>query len=170
MEVISNSSGGFNLEIFEVNSYLLQIIEGLLGVMAKLLDNEYNNVREDSDIFSSSRIPKIPLKKYLERIFKMCDVENSTLVLAIIYLIRFHKKANISINLFNVHRLLLISIVVSVKINEDYILRDSCYAAIGGIKRELLAALERAFLDSLEWNLFVDDKTFQEYSLLLSQL
>lgn len=171
MEVMSNPSEGHNLANFEVKSCLLLVFEHLLGVMAELIDRRNkDHERDKSDIFSSSSIPKIPLKNYLERISKMCEVENSTLILALIYLNRFQKATSQRITKFNAHRLLLISIVVSVKINEDYIMKDSCYAAIGGIKIELLATLERAFLDSLEWDLYVDDETYQAYSLHLLKL
>ena len=67
-------------------------------------------------------------------------------------------------NYFNIHKLIIASLIVSIKYNEDYYYSNKIYAKICGISREEINKLEIEFLKLLEFNLFVDDEIYFQYS------
>jgi hypothetical protein len=64
---------------------------------------------------------------------------------------------------FNIHRLLFISIIASIKYNEDIIYNNLFYSKIGGITETELIKLETYFLKIIDFELFVRDDLYQKY-------
>ena len=115
-------------------------------------------------IFSHKNIPKIPLEDYLKRIQKYSELEDSTLIIALIYIDRLLENHNFKLSKNNVHRILAASVLTAVKYNEDEIL-DNCYfAKIFGITTKELNNIENEFLDLIEFQLYVSEELFQLYS------
>ncbi|XP_022891976.1 cyclin-U4-1-like [Olea europaea var. sylvestris] len=71
-------------------------------------------------IFHGLTRPTISLNSYLQRIFKYANCSPSCYITAYIYLERFtQKQPLLPINSFNVHRLLITSVLVSAKFMDD---------------------------------------------------
>jgi len=64
-------------------------------------------------------------------------------------------------------RLLLTSVLVAIKYNEDDYYSNTYYAKIGGINLEEINKLEIAFLDMINWNLFIEHNFFNKYKSFL---
>eukprot|EP00438_Fugacium_kawagutii_P003497 Skav218378 [mRNA] locus=scaffold2066:267886:269482:- [translate_table: standard] len=72
---------------------------------------------------------------------------DSCFLLALIYIIRFLDFCpDFVVNAFSIHRLLAISLVVSVKFHEDKIYSNAFYAKVTGLRQEELNAGELEFL------------------------
>ncbi|GFZ02871.1 cyclin p4;1 [Actinidia rufa] len=64
--------------------------------------------------------PNISIQSYLERIFKYANCSPSCFVVAYVYLDRFvQRQPSLPINSFNIHRLLITSVMVAAKFMDD---------------------------------------------------
>ena len=112
--------------------------------------------------FTYKIIPQISLLDYLRRIIKYLKLEFSTLIISMIYIDRICKE-KVYINEFNCHRIMLISIYMAYKYNEDCTHDNKYLSLVSGINLEEMISLEHDFLDLIEFNLFVNDNIYNEY-------
>ncbi|CAH8301629.1 unnamed protein product [Eruca vesicaria subsp. sativa] len=150
------------------------------GVMPKLiafLSSLLERVAESNDLtrrvttqsqrvssFHGQSRPSITIQSYLERIFKYANCSPSCFVVAYVYLDRFtHRQPSLPINSFNVHRLLITSVMVSAKFLDDRYYNNAYYAKVGGISTKEMNLLELDFLFGLGFELNVTPNTFHAY-------
>ena len=82
--------------------------------------HEVNNLKEKKETnFCSKEIPNITITNYILRLTKKINIEPSTLILGIIYFDKICNKGNIILSFLNVYRLILISLVLAIKFNEE---------------------------------------------------
>ena len=117
--------------------------------------------------FLSKKVPAISIKNYLERLIKYSKIENTTLVLILIFIDRVCDINKIRLNYFNIHKLIIASMVVSIKYNEDDYFSNEFYAKVGGIRMTEMNKLEYEFLSLIEFNLFVNEDVFKKYNTYL---
>ena len=113
--------------------------------------------------FIHEHVPKISLFDYLCRIQKYSEVENSTIIISLIYLDRICNKKGIKLTKYNIHRLLFTSILVAIKYNEDIIYDTKFYSKVAGVSVEELKILESAFLKIIDFQLFVSEELYNKY-------
>ena len=143
---------------------IIQLISSTLDDVIIQNENSKNNPFDyDDSLFAHKKIPKIDIEDYLERIQKYTKMEDSTLTIALIYIERLLNKQNIKLSKYNVHRILLTSISLAIKYNEDEIYANNFYAKVFGISSKELNKLENEFLDLIEFKLFISDETFKLY-------
>ena len=145
---------------------LLEEISSVLEAIIRQNKNAKNTENKNIEIFYTQE-PSISIYDYLDRIQKYLNVNNSTLILSLIYIDRICKEKGIKLRKNNIHRILFTSIVISIKYNEDTFFKNSFYAKVGGISVKELTKLENAFLKLIEFKLFVSDDLFQKYSSYL---
>ncbi|KAJ0259212.1 Cyclin-U4-1 [Hirschfeldia incana] len=150
------------------------------GVMPKLivfLSSLLERVAESNDqsrrvttqsqsvsVFHGLSRPTITIQSYLERIFKYANCSPSCFVVAYVYLDRFtQRQPSLPINSFNVHRLLITSVMVSAKFLDDLYYNNAYYAKVGGISTKEMNLLELDFLFGLGFDLNVKPNTFHAY-------
>ena len=117
--------------------------------------------------FLSKKVPAITIKNYLERLIKYTKIENTTLVLILIFIDRVCDINKIRLNYFNIHKLIIASMLVSIKYNEDDYFSNEFYAKVGGIRMTEMNKLEYEFLSLIEFNLFVNEEVFNKYNTYL---
>lgn len=106
-----------------------------------------------SSCFHGFRKPSIGIEEYLERLREHFSCSDSCFLLALIYIIRLLDFCpNFVVNAFSIHRLLAISLVVSVKFHEDQIYSNTFYAKVSGLRQEELNAGELEFLKLIKWD------------------
>ena len=140
----------------EIDNTLTQII------------SEKKNSKNQNDIFSHGRVPKIPLFDYLLRIQKYTRIDNSTIIMALIYIDRVCIRKGLTLTNYNIHRLLFTSILISIKFNEDIIYDNLLYSKIGGIHVAELNKLEHEFLKMIGFSLFVSEEVYKKYYTYLN--
>jgi hypothetical protein len=140
------------------------IINGVTKLLKGFINSSSNIINSH---FTAPYLPEISIEDYLIRIIENTQIEESTLISSLIYIERLILKTNTKITDLDIHRLLLTSIILSIKYNEDKIYPQHYYANIGGIKTEELNILECEFLNGIEFALFINDTEFNSFKELL---
>lgn len=144
---------------------LIKSISHLLSEIVKVNSQmEY----DEKDPFSSKIVTTIPIQYYIERIKKYTNIENSTLIITLIYADRVCALSKLVLHPHNIHRIILSSCLLAIKYNEDEFYANDYYAQVGGITTEELNLLEYNCIQRLNFNLFVDTTMFNKYVTYLS--
>lgn len=158
-------------KLIETNTTGFRIAKVIKDLLFKnrTLNNYNQKIKEQSKmIFSSKKIPKIPISDYIQRIIQYTGIENSSLITSLIYLDRICQN-DILITDYNIHRLLLMSIIMSIKNNEDIIYENGYYSKVAGVTIKEFNKLESDFLILLEFKLFVSEEEFFKYKFYLEK-
>ena len=149
----------YNTLIYKIYIILDSILE----------ENKYlKNYKEKIDkqkklVFYSNEIPTISIIDYLYRIQSLTNIEDSTLIIALIYIDKICEKASIILTEYNIHRLLFSSILIAIKYNEDSYFGLKLYAKIAGIPAKELKKLESEYLRLIQFDLYVNKNSFEKY-------
>ena len=100
---------------------LCQMIAFLSSLLERVAEsNDHNQQHQKISVFHGLTRPNISIQSYLERIFKYANCSPSCFVVAYVYLDRFtQRQPSLPINTFNVHRLLITSVMVAAKFMDD---------------------------------------------------
>ncbi|RZC25502.1 Cyclin-U4-1 [Glycine soja] len=97
---------------------MIAFLSSLLERVAE--SNDHNQQHQKISVFHGLTRPNISIQSYLERIFKYANCSPSCFVVAYVYLDRFtQRQPSLPINTFNVHRLLITSVMVAAKFVDD---------------------------------------------------
>jgi len=149
------------------SSNLTDIISfSLLEIISKSKENKNYKEKIKSQkkcIFTSKKNPNISIGDYLTRIKKFTKINDSTLIICLIYLDRYIKINKIILTDFNVHRIFFASLLIAIKYNEDFFYTNKFYSNVAGLKCSELNKLELKFVTDLNFDLFVDKNLFEKY-------
>lgn len=101
---------------------LIAFLSALLERVAESNDltRRVTTQSQSDSVFHGLSRPSITIQSYLERIYKYADCSSSCFVVAYVYLDRFtHRQPSLPINSFNVHRLLITSVMIAAKFLDD---------------------------------------------------
>ena len=170
---------GINLNINQIqinNNYLIanqrevekkniELISDLLkGICDK---NESQPINFNSNIlkpFTTKTRPSISIKDYLLRLSKFTKMEESTMILVLIYIDRICNYNKIQLLYQNIFKIILASAFVAIKFNEDIHYSLEVYAKIGGVPPSELEYLEFHFLILIKFALNVNKTLYDKYS------
>jgi hypothetical protein len=142
------------------------ILEELLKQNKQLSSYKKKIYEQSKMVFSCHKKPKISILEYINRIIKYTYLEKSSLIVSLIYLDRICQN-DILLTDYNIHRLLLISIIISIKINEDKIFGNNYYAEVGGISIKEFNSIESDFVNFINYYLFVTEEEYFKYKMYL---
>ncbi|XP_050225205.1 cyclin-U4-1-like [Mercurialis annua] len=143
---------------------VITFLSSLLQRVSELNDINDEIYPQRISVFHGLTRPNISVQSYLERIFKYANCSPSCFVVAYVYLDRFaQRQPSVLINSFNVHRLLITSVLVSAKFMDDIYYNNAYYAKVGGISTAEMNLLELDFLFGLGFQLNVTPNTFHTY-------
>ena len=114
-------------------------------------------------VFSARTAPSIDIDDYLRRIQYYGEMEDNTLIIALISIDRLCNIASITLTQYNIHRILFTAILIAVKYNEDKIYDNAYYAEIAGVPLKELNVMENEFLDLINFNICVNTDIFEHY-------
>lgn len=155
-----NSKDLKKLNIEEKLSKLeLNISEILSEISSQNADIEYNA----DDPFSKENPSKVTLQYFFGRIKRYSQIENSTLIIILIYADRMCVTAGIILNPHNIHRLILGCLILAIKYNEDVYYNNEYYAKVGGVTLDELNRLEYTSFQLLNNNLFISKDIYDKY-------
>ncbi|TVU31656.1 hypothetical protein EJB05_23352 [Eragrostis curvula] len=128
--------------------------------------------RRPVSAFQGLTKPAISIAGYLERIFRFASCSPSCYVVAYIYLDRFlRRRPALAVDSFNVHRLLITSVLTAVKFVDDICYNNAYFARVGGISLVEMNYLEVDFLFGIAFDLNVTPAAFASYcSVLQSEM
>ncbi|WJX91632.1 Cyclin-U4-1 [Trifolium repens] len=149
---------------------LISFLSSLLEKVAESNDETQTQQKQKISVFHGETRPNISIQSYLERIFKYANCSSSCIIVAYVYLDRFTRlQPSLPINSFNVHRLLITSVMVAAKFMDDVCYNNAYYAKVGGIPKSEMNFLELDFLFGVGFNLNVTPVTFQAYCVHLQK-
>ena len=143
----------------------IELISDLLkGICDK---NESQPINFNSNIlkpFTTKTRPSISIKDYLLRLSKFTKMEESTMILVLIYIDRICNYNKIQLLYQNIFKIILASAFVAIKFNEDIHYSLEVYAKIGGVPPSELEYLEFHFLILIKFALNVNKTLYDKYS------
>ncbi|GMI66966.1 cyclin p4;1 [Hibiscus trionum] len=152
------------LENPNVMPNLISFLSSLLQKVAESNDVNCRVEAQKISVFHGLSRPTISIQNYLDRIYKYANCSPSCFIVAYVYLDRFsQRQPSLPINSFNVHRLLITSVMVAAKFLDDMYYNNAYYAKVGGITTMEMNFLEVDFLFGLGFKLHVTPNTFQGY-------
>ena len=159
---ISNIDSNQSFNDFSVVQRISSTLDDIIS-KNETENNKNNLIDYDYSLFTHGTIPKISIEDYLNRIQKYTELEDSTLIIALIYIDRLLENKNFKLSIYNVHRILFTAVLLAIKYNEDEIYENNVFAEIFGVSNKELNNLENEFLDLIEFKLFITKKIFQLY-------
>ena len=144
-----------------------ELLISISNLLKEIVDEQQEVNETRRTLFFSKTIPGISIESYLDRIIKYTKMETSTLILILIYIDRICEYNSLVLNKYNVHRLLLAAMIVSIKVNEDDFYSNLYYSKVGGVSLEELNSLENEFLKLIRFRLWADYNLFSKYKLNL---
>lgn len=149
---------------------LIDYLSSLLQRVAEANDINGRYQPQKISVFHGLTRPNISIQSYLERIFKYANCSPCCFVVAYVYLDRFTQcQPSLPINSFNIHRLLITSVMIAAKFMDDMYYNNAYYAKVGGISITEMNFLEVDFLFGLGFHLNVTPTTFQTYCSYLQK-
>jgi len=113
--------------------------------------------------FTNKNIPSISIKDYLLRLSKHAKINESTIILILIYIDRICNMNHFILTYYNIHKMILAAFILAIKYNEDCYYSMNYYSKIGGITLSELNNLESEYLILIEYNLFIQAKLYDKY-------
>ena len=150
-----------------------QIIKAITGNLndiiaenSKMINLKY--ISKDN-LFYLDKLPNISLEDYILYLMKYTQINISTLILAVIYIDIFCDKFKYFLTLNNIYRMILISIFISIKYNEDKYMNPKFYAQLAGVSIDELLFLEYNMCVALEFSFFVREDLYEQYFIYFSK-
>ena len=164
------SSNKNNPEEKNINEIFLKkfnlTLETVIDANKELSNYEDILNKQKNMSFTLKYKPSITLIQYLERIMHYTEAEESTFIIALIYIDRIGKISNVILSPFNVHKLIFASVLLAIKYNEDTIFDFKYYSLISGMSINELQQLEIDFIILLKFKLYINKNEFNNYKLL----
>jgi hypothetical protein len=114
--------------------------------------------------FHSSRLPPIRILDYFKRISQYFYCSDACFVLGPLLIDRIGKlHPDFDICKFNIHRLLVISVMLAAKSHDDVYYSNTFYARVAGIPVKEINYLESCFLELLGWRVRASPEEFEVY-------
>lgn len=147
-----------------------QMIISTIEIISDLFINicEENKIKKNNKnylikSFTHKFIPSISIKDYILRLAKHSKVNESTIIIILIYIDRICNINHLNLTYYNIHKLILASFILAIKYNEDNYYSMSFYSKIGGISLSELNNLELECLILIRYNLLIQPKLFDKY-------
>lgn len=135
-----------------------------ITLTARLLEDliEQEGVECES-MFNSSLPSGISLVDFLRRVHKFTQFSKECLLIAIIYLDRYNlTDEDFSLNSTNVHKILLTCLLLATKFQDDRYYDNKTFEFAGGVNVAQLHRYETHVFEALDFNLFVDEESYNE--------
>jgi len=115
--------------------------------------------------FCALRTPKITIEDYVNRIVFNSYCSEECFVLALIYIERLiRRNQGFFVDKYNVHRLILTSVMIAEKYLDDESFDNAYYSRVGGLSLKKMNELEREFLFMINFNLHVENELFTAWN------
>jgi hypothetical protein len=160
LEEVSN----FEVEEEVYKQKLTPILSNLLSLLVlKNTDISKKTIVMKTSSFDAKVAPDISIQDYFERIVKYTPCSKECYLAAFIYIDRIIKINNFKITPYNVHRVLITSIMLASKLLDDHTFDNKYYSYVAGLTTKELNCLEINFLELLGYNLSVTEEVFRSY-------
>ena len=161
-------------EDLQINEILLNKINKILLIVLeknKTLKNYKEKVSSQKNMsFTSYKKPSLSVKDYLFRIQNYTEVEDNTIIIALMYIDRLSDISSVLLTPYNIHRILFVSILLAIKYNEDICFGFDFYAKVAGMPISDLKVMEREFVYLIKFKFYIDKDEFEKYKLYIDDI
>lgn len=164
----SKNEGKATKEKNEFIHIVSNILEEIVIETENLMSNDHL-IENEIKVFNASKVPKVKIEDYLKRIMDFSRCEENTVISALILIDTICENHCFLLSKLNYHRVLLVSIIISIKFHEDTCFSNQLYSKIGGISLTQLNVLEIEFLKLIGFNAYVKEKEFNGYFLYIQK-
>jgi len=120
---------------------------------------------DELTVFHAKKLPTITIHDYMGRLQQFSCCSEACFVLAFIYIDRvLQKNPSFPLGSLCIHRLILACLMIAIKFNDDIYYDNAFYAKIGGISVNEMNILEISLLSLTQFDLYVKDQVFSDYS------
>ena len=165
----SSTEGKFHFSVINESQIIKAIVSNLNDIIEENRKRINMKYISKDNIFYLEQLPNISFGDYILHLMKNTHINISTLILAVIYIDKFCEKFKYVLTLHNIHRIILISIFISMKYNEDCFVNANIYAQIAGVCTEDLLNLELNMCVALEFGFYVEEQLYQQYFVYFSK-
>jgi hypothetical protein len=151
------------------NHIINAIVANLKDIIEENNQNGRNKYIYRDKVFYLENIPPITLDKYIRHLVKYTGLNISTLILSVIYIDNFCEKFKYTLSYNNIYRLILTTIYISLKYNEDVFIKSKAYAEVAGVSLEDLNNLEYQMCIALDFVFYVSSDYYQQYFVYFSK-
>jgi hypothetical protein len=153
-----------NCKTREFRSILINTLSYLLNDICKENDISHLNDNERIIPFLTKRNKQsLTIKKYLENLVKVTQIESSTLIAMLIYIDRLCEINNFVVNSLNVYRIIFSSFVIAIKYNEEKDFNNEFFSKLAGMSLTEMNLLELIYLNLIDYKLYISDEDFLNY-------
>jgi len=141
-------------------------VEALSYVLTRLCEGNNQRISSTTPVtrFHALRPPQITIKNYLKRIAKFSHCSEECFVLALIYIDRLIlSNRTFLVTIYNVHRLIIASVMVAAKFFDDQYFNNAHYGRVGGVSCKEMNQLEIDFLFMINFDLLVTNELYTTY-------
>ena len=166
----SNIIQSFSTNTINENSEK-KIIKKISDLFSKICQENTKNFNKENNSITKpflSISPSISINDYLERLYKYSKMNISTVILILIYIDRICNINKFKLTYYIIHKLILSSMVVAIKYNEDEYYSIKVYAKLGGVTKAEMVFLEYYFVSLINFNLYVKKELFNKYDDYIS--
>ena len=142
---------------------MIEIISDLLNNICEENKVKSENINKSIKPFMTESIPSLSIKDYLIRLSQFTKMNESTIILILIYIDRIAKINEFILTYRNIYKLMLASMLIAIKYNEDNFYSSEVYAKVGGLSVHELNYLEFNFLILIKFSLFIEKDLFDKY-------
>ena len=115
--------------------------------------------------FDSKSVPMISLCDYMNRIHNYTNCSESCYIVAFMYIDRaLQNTEKFLLNRKNIHRILLIAIVLAIKYLDDVYSDNLFYSQVGGITIAEFNFLEAELISIIDCNIYVNPLLYSQYN------
>ena len=144
-----------------------QIIKAIVANLNDIIEENLKRINikyiSKNNIFYLEQLPNLTFGDYILHLMKYTHINISTLILAVIYIDKSCEKFKFVLTRHNIYRIILISIFISMKYNEDMFVNANIYSQIAGVSTEDLLNLEYNMCLALEFGFYVKEELYQQY-------
>jgi hypothetical protein len=151
-----------------------KVMKAVSNILSEIVnENKINKIskeiveKQKKLSFYSKNPASVSLTQYIDRILKYTHIEESTLIIALIFIDRICEINDLVLTDSNIHRVIFTAVIVAVKYNEDDYYSNSYYSKVGGIATKELNTLEYEFIKLIKYSLFVKNDLFEKYRIYL---
>lgn len=130
---------------------------------------EYDkNMQRIVHMFTSIASPSIDKNTYLIRLIKLTRCSKECFAIATIYMSRFFEVCHLlKLSNCNYHRIIITSLILAIKYQDDKIYTMKAYSIVSGIEVKELIFLEIEMLNALNFNLYVTKDEYDNERITL---
>lgn len=145
-------------------------IQALCRVLLEEIEvNEFYHHFPKKDCFYSENNTSKSIEDLISKLFDELEMEKNTLILSYFSMKKLLRKNKNYLSLKNFEKIFLTSCYINSKFNEDLIYGTENYSKICELTKDELIFLENEYCEMIDFELFVNEELFEEYSKFFSE-